>query len=86
MPYIEQQRRTELEEGATPHTPGELNYAVTDLLIRYLWNKTLNYGHINDVVGVLECAKQELYRRVAVNYENGKIAMNGDVYPPHLTN
>ena len=40
----------------------------------------LRYTHVNEAVGVLECAKLELYRRVAAPYEDEKIAENGDVY------
>ena len=32
------------------------------------------------LIGVLECAKLELYRRVAAPYEDDKIDENGDVY------
>jgi len=32
------------------------------------------------VTGVLECAKLELYRRIAAPYEDTKIEENGDVY------
>jgi len=35
---------------------------------------------INAIIGALECAKLELYRRVAAPYEDDKIAENGDVY------
>lgn len=38
------------------------------------------YDSLNAVIGVLECAKQEFYRRAAVPYENQKITENGDVY------
>ena len=31
-------------------------------------------------MGALECAKLELYRRVAAPYEDVKIMENGDVY------
>ncbi len=40
----------------------------------------LRYSKINSLIGVLECAKLELYRRVAAPYENDKIDENGDVY------
>jgi hypothetical protein len=33
-----------------------------------------------DVVGALECAKLELYRRLAAPYEDQKIKLNGDAY------
>ena len=40
----------------------------------------VEYARINELIGVLECAKLELYRRIAVPYEDTKIAENGDVY------
>ena len=40
----------------------------------------LYYEWINEVIGVLECAKLELYRRVAAPYEDDKRLQNGDVY------
>ena len=42
--------------------------------------KEVRYSKINALIGVLECAKLELYRRVAAPYENDKIDENGDVY------
>lgn len=41
----------------------------------------LNYQMINDVMGALESAKLEFYRRIAVPYEETKRKDNGDVYP-----
>jgi len=41
-------------------------------------------GCAGDAIGALECAKLELYRRVAAPYEDTKIAENGDVYDPEL--
>ena len=35
---------------------------------------------LNAAIGVLECAKLELYRRVVAMYEDGKIKENGDVF------
>jgi hypothetical protein len=80
MPYITKDRRGQnrLE------TAGDLNFAVTSLVNRYLVEQGLCYASINDVVGVLECAKLEVYRRLAGPYENQKIQQNGDVYDPEL--
>ena len=39
-----------------------------------------NYVKLNELIGVLECAKLELYRRVASPYEDEKVESNGDVY------
>lgn len=80
MPYLEPHIKENLDSIAVPTTPGELNYLITKLALKYLAYKGLNYLHVNDVVGALECAKQEFYRRVAVPYEDVKIQKNGDVY------
>jgi hypothetical protein len=87
MPYIENKDRNKftldtLLSEIQYHgiTPGELNYLITRLAKAYVDTKGLNYTHINDVLGALEGAKQEFYRRVAVNYEQNKIKSNGDVY------
>lgn len=81
MPYIAPKDRERLEGGGRPATAGELNYAITRLVDDYLVRKGgLRYGHLNEVMGALECAKLELYRRLAVPYEDRKIEEAGDVY------
>jgi len=40
----------------------------------------LKYSNLNELIGVLECAKLELYRRVAAPYEDEKALINGDVF------
>lgn len=78
MPYIKQEDR--LGPTMIAETPGELNYLITTLINEYVSTKGKNYAILNEVVGVLECAKLELYRRVAAPYEDAKCDMNGDVY------
>lgn len=80
MPYITPEARQRLEHGEPPVTPGELNYAITRLIDSYLVVQGVNYTNLNAVVGALECAKQELYRRVAAPLEDRKRAENGEVY------
>jgi hypothetical protein len=83
MPYIKQDAREKFEDYGSinmPKNAGELNYMITQLLIEYMKNKPLNYQTINDIIGAIEGAKQEFYRRVAVPYEDDKIRENGDVY------
>jgi|TARA_A100001011_G_scaffold371898_1_gene429721 hypothetical protein len=80
MPYISIEDRNELDNGAMPETAGELNYMISSLLDEYLTEKGKNYNNINEVIGMLECAKLELYRRVAAPYEDEKIDQNGDVF------
>jgi hypothetical protein len=80
MPYISKEQRTEIETwGAKPKDSGELNYILTKIIDEYIGNE-LRYQKINDVVGVLECAKLELYRRLAAPYEDKKRDENGEVY------
>lgn len=81
MPYIQPERRAQLERGASPFTPGELNYAITRAIQRFMrLKRETSYQLLNDVLGALEGAKQEFYRRVVAPYENAKIAENGDIY------
>jgi hypothetical protein len=79
MPYILKVDRERLEPTARPKTPGELNYAVTRLAQSFIGPEP-TYMAINAAIGALECAKLELYRRLAAPYEDGKIQQNGDVY------
>ena len=85
MPYIEKKRRKELSSPSNftmgvAHDVGELNYKITCLVDDFISRKELKYSEINSVIGVLECAKMELYRRIAAPYEDKKCVENGDVY------
>jgi hypothetical protein len=81
MPYIKQSDRKELTENPERdiENAGELNYVITEMILQY-FEKKPNYQSINDIVGALEGAKLEFYRRVAAPYEDKKIKENGDVY------
>lgn len=79
MPYIKQEDRTELEKELYPVNAGELNYCIHILLDRYLKQKGQSYQTYNDMMGALEGAKLELYRRRVSNYEDKKIVENGDI-------
>lgn len=84
MPYIEEEARLRFEEAHLPiaTTAGELNFVITDMVDSFLIadERGPNYQRINEAIGVLECAKLELYRRIAVPYEKAKRKENGDVY------
>jgi hypothetical protein len=80
MPYIHQTDRDQITNGRNIETAGELNFVISTLINEYLINKGKNYNNINEAIGVLECAKLELYRRIASPYEDLKIESNGDVY------
>lgn len=84
MPYIKKYLRNLLDK----HLPecgligsvGELNYFITKVILKYWGKEEPNYADYNEVVGVLEAIKLELYRRVISKYEDKKIKENGDVY------
>jgi hypothetical protein len=79
MPYIDKNLRARFNSRAdVPRNAGELNYVITKTIMEYC--STGGYQEINDVLGALEGAKLEFYRRVAVPYEDQKIKDNGDVY------
>jgi hypothetical protein len=79
MPYIDEKSRAYLDNHESPVTAGELNYAVTRLVDDYLGD-TPRYSNLNEIIGVLECAKLEIYRRLVSPYEDRKRSENGDVY------
>jgi hypothetical protein len=93
MPYIYKYCRPSLDaavreahlaltiEGAVP---GNLNYLLTKIILEYLNFESVaqpNYTDYNEVIGVLECMKQEIYRRLIAPYEDAKLLTNGDVFP-----
>lgn len=87
MPYIQETSRNKLVPDLIPLlervtdqgvSEGELNFLLTCLVVNWLGDP--NYKALNAAVGVLECVKQELYRRVVVPYEDIKKEENGDVY------
>ena len=83
MPYIKTDMRSALEFlNPLPSNEGELNYAISHLCHRYVQEKCkngLSYAVLNSVIGVLDCAKMELYRVVASPYEDVKRRENGSV-------
>lgn len=80
MPYIPKSERNKAFEGVYPNA-GTLNYALHQMINLYFEQNNRNYQTINDVIGVLECAKMELYRRMGAEYEQIKILQNGDCRP-----
>lgn len=95
MPYIAKKKREEIEndlerlvtnifcETDSKDLAGVCNYTITCFLNRvYKTSKhgVLSYRDYNEIIGVLESAKLEFYRRQVAPYENKKIEENGDVY------
>ena len=81
MPYITADQKN-LVKRSGPHTAGQLNFAVTAICLKYLDNVggAGHYNLLNDVIGALECAKAEMYRRLLAPLEDRKIVENGDVF------
>jgi hypothetical protein len=89
LPYIKDENnlRHDIYVGnKLPQNPGELNFAITMMLKDYIAEKGQSYQTINDILGALNGASLEFYRRIAVVYENGKISTNGDVYSNNTEN
>lgn len=86
MPYISQNSRERIDPYIeflkdAVHTPGDLNYAITQLSRSFLTPLPgSTYEEVALVTGVLENVKQEMYRRHASPYEDSAIERNGDVY------
>ena len=79
MPYIRQEDR--MRAAKLPETPGELNYAITMMIMEYVDHIALpSYSAYNTAIGVLECVKLEFARRVLNPYEDLRCKENGDVY------
>lgn len=80
MPYIKGKRRLSMWREP-PQDAGELNYAITKLLVYYWRSREPSYQRINDIIGACEGAKAEFQRRIVGKYEDQKILENGDCYP-----
>jgi len=77
MPYITQESRDNL---VTAQNGGDLNYQISMLCAAYIAEHGLRYHNISDVVGALEGAKQEFFRKVVNPYEEITENENGGVY------
>jgi len=71
---------------------GDLNYIITNLIhlagnlkieidLREfsLIHEKLSYARLNELIGVLECVKQEFYRKIITPYEEKKEKENGRI-------
>ncbi len=87
VPYIAPERREKFDnDDFSDVNVGDLNYLISTVVDEYIVREGLGYASINAAIGVLECAKLELYRRIAAPYEDKKIEQNGDVYECNLNN
>jgi len=91
MPYIKKENRQQYNSFIEDITNelsnyehnnfsvGELNYVISSIIWN-LFEKNKSYTTGNNLIGVLECVKQEFYRRKVAPYEDKKKEENGDVY------
>lgn len=92
MPYIEKKDReiydpqidalidqlTHFGANSAP-TVGHVNYIISKLIWGIFRKNGPSYTGGNNLIGVLECVKQEFYRRQLAEYEDKKIKENGDI-------
>ncbi len=87
MPYIKADSRPKFdaslallqaELGKSAYDAGELNYVISRLL-NSAFAANQRYAEANKLLGVMEAAKLEFYRRKVAPYEDEKILENGDV-------
>jgi len=84
MPYVREVERNKINKCLEEMFPsvqhcGQLNYTISKLCHLWLQGTGVKYARINEVIGVLECAKLELYRMIATKYEDKKRFENGSV-------
>ena len=84
MPYIRQIERDALDDhidalSKCVEHDGQLNYIISRLCHNWIIKVGQKYTRLNQVIGVLECAKLEFYRMICGPYENEKQRDNGAV-------
>lgn len=85
MPYINKGLRCNLDpkirtlSKSIHNNPGALNYAISRLVYLFLPSDA-GYAEMSAARAVLHDAADEFYRKVMVPYEDGKCALNGEVY------
>ena len=90
MPYIKPEDRPELDNLIDQLTDsilatedgweGNMNYSISRLTNNIVQRRGKSYRLFNAIVGVIECVKMEVYRRLVVPYELRKSYINGDVF------
>lgn len=94
MPYIKSDERSrihQIEYGDLQlpmgkinyeqiYNAGELQYAIAIMIKSYVERTGLCYQTCNDIMGALDGAQKEFYRKVVAPYEDKKIDENGGIY------
>ena len=93
MPYIKSEQRNVLKISAVEfaraikiiaeeemkQVDGYLNFVICTMLYE-LYKEQPGYSKLNQLMGTMNCASLEFYRRVGVPYEDVKCKVNGDVF------
>lgn len=88
MPYIKKEDRAKLDyniDRLLHNVMVDFNENTEDGAMNYIISKMLGkiyskrYFNLNRAIGMLECVKQEFYRKVVGPYEETKIIENGDI-------
>ena len=90
MPYLTEDARAQLDEHINGllkvlletdvSVPGGLNYAICRVADGVIAAKGESYSQYNNLLGSVEAAKLEIYRRMVAPYENAKSYQNGEVF------
>jgi hypothetical protein len=84
MPYLRQEEKSVINNcfvgSFCPENAGQLQYAIAQMIDNYHLKYGRNYRNCNEIMGALNGANQEYYRRVVAPYEDTKIHSNGDCY------
>jgi len=85
MPYIPKTNREKLTpkiesilEEIKELNVGELNFIISSIIWK-IFDRKPSYTIANNLIGCLECVKQEFIRRRLNGYEDEKINENGDI-------
>lgn len=74
MPFISDAIKQMLDaHRAEPATAAELNYKITQVCKEYIEVHGGRYLTFNEVIGVLSCVTQELYRQQVAPFENSEL-------------
>ncbi len=90
MPYLTDDARAKIDDhindlidvlvNSDVSVPGGLNYAICRVADGVIAAKGESYSLYNTLLGSVEAAKLEIYRRMVAPYEDVKCQHNGEVF------
>ncbi len=90
MPYLTDDARAKIDDhindiidvliNTDVSVPGGLNYAICRVADGVIAAKGESYSLYNTLLGSVEAAKLEIYRRMVAPYEDAKSYQNGEVF------